>query len=67
MRSRSGTDPAMKKNSLRSVYAYMTYFQISIRKVIETIGSLVERLLQQSIHAVSAKGFELKAALFILA
>jgi len=59
--------PLRKKNSLRPVPAYMTYFQASIRKIIETTGSLIERLLPKSIHAVTAKGFEIKVALFVLA
>lgn len=59
--------PLRKKNSLRSVPAYMTYFQACIRKIIETTGSLIERLLPKSIHAITAKGFELKVALFVLA
>lgn len=59
--------PLRKKNSLRSVPAYMTYLQASIRKMVETTGSLIERLLPKSIHAVTAKGFELKVALFVLA
>ena len=59
--------PLRKKNSLRPVPAYMTYFQACIRKVVETTGSLIERLLPKSIHAVTAKGFELKVALFVLA
>ena len=59
--------PLRKKNSLRPVPAYMTYFQASIRKIIETTGSLLERLLPKSIHAVTAKGFEIKVALFVLA
>ncbi|KAA0266905.1 MAG: IS982 family transposase [Chloroflexi bacterium] len=59
--------PIRKKNSLRPVPAYMTYFQACIRKIIETTGSLIERLLPKSIHAVTAKGFELKVALFVLA
>jgi hypothetical protein len=58
--------PLRKKNSLRPVPAYMTYFQASIRKIIETTGSLIERLLPKSIHAVTARGFELKVALFVL-
>jgi hypothetical protein len=41
----------------------MTYFQASIRKIVETTGSLIERLLPKSIHAVTAKGFEIKVAL----
>ena len=59
--------PLRKKNSLRPVPAFMTYFQARIRKIIETTGSLIERLLPKSIHAVTAKGFELKVALFVLA
>ena len=59
--------PVRKKNSLRSVPPYMTYLQASIRKIVETTGSLLERLLPKSIHAVTAKGFELKVALFVLA
>ena len=37
--------PLRKKNSLRPVPAYMTCFQACIRKVVETTGSLIERLL----------------------
>ena len=59
--------PLRKKNSLRPVPPYMTYLQHSIRKIVETTGSLIERLLPKSIHAVTAKGFELKVALFVLA
>lgn len=59
--------PLRKKNSLRPVPPYMTYLQASIRKVVEMTGSLIERLLPKSIHAVTAKGFELKVALFVLA
>ena len=59
--------PLRKKNSHRPVPAFMTYFQASIRKVVETTGSLIERLLPKSIHAVTAKGFEIKVALFVLA
>jgi Transposase DDE domain len=59
--------PLRKKNSLRPVPAFMTYFQARIRKIIETTGSLLERLLPKSIHAVTAKGFALKVALFLLA
>lgn len=59
--------PLRKKNSLRPLPPYVFYFQSTIRKVIETTGSLIERLLPKSIHAVTAKGFELKVALFALA
>ena len=59
--------PLRKKNSLRPVPSYMFYLQSGIRKIVETTGSLIERLLPKSIHAVTAKGFELKVALFVLA
>jgi hypothetical protein len=59
--------PLRKKNSLRPVPPYMTYLQHAIRKIVETTGSLIERLLPKSIHAVTARGFELKVALFVLA
>jgi Transposase DDE domain len=59
--------PMRKKNSHRPVPPYLTYLQASIRKIVETTGSLLERLLPKSIHAVTAKGFELKVALFVLA
>ncbi len=59
--------PLRKKNSLRSVPPYITYLQHAIRKIVETTGSLIERLLPKSIHAVTARGFELKVVLFVLA
>lgn len=58
--------PVRRKNSLRPVPPYMTYLQASIRKMIETNGSLIERLLPKSIHAVNAKGFELKGCFVCL-
>jgi hypothetical protein len=59
--------PFRKKNSLRPVPPHMFYLQSTVRKIVETTGSLIERLLPKSIHAVTAKGFELKVALFVLA
>ena len=59
--------PFRKKNSLRPVPPFMFYLQSTVRKIVETTGSLIERLLPKSIHAVTAKGFELKVALFVLA
>ncbi len=59
--------PLRKKNSLRPVPAYMIYFQACVCKIVETTGGLIERLLPKSIHAVTAKGFEIKVALFVLA
>jgi hypothetical protein len=37
------------------------------RQMIETIGSLIERMLPKTIHAVTAEGFELTVFLFVLA
>ena len=59
--------PCRKQNSKRPVLSYVAYIQHRIRKLIETTGSLIERMLPKSIHVVTAKGFELKAALFVLA
>jgi len=59
--------PLRKKNSHRPVPAFMTFFQACVRKIVETTGSLIERLLPKSIHAVTANGFEIKVALFVLA
>lgn len=59
--------PLRKSNSKRPVKPWVHYLQSSYRKVIETTGSMIERLLPKSIHAVTARGFELKVALFVLA
>lgn len=59
--------PIRKKNSKRAIPPYMAYVQQYYRKMIETVGSLLERMLPKTIHAVTAKGFELKVFLFVLA
>ena len=59
--------PMRKENSKRPVPPWIVYLQSTYRKIVETTGSLIERLLPKSIHAVTAKGFELKVALFALA
>ena len=59
--------PIRKKNSKRPVPPYVAYLQSRGRKIVETTGSLIERLLPKSIHAVTAQGFELKVMLFVLA
>lgn len=56
-----------KKNSKRPVPPCVAYVQFHGRKMIETAGSLISQLLPKSIHAVTAKGFELKVFLFTLA
>jgi hypothetical protein len=59
--------PIRKENSKRPLPAYIAYIQSYYRKFIETVGSLIEKMLPKTIHAVTAKGFELKVALFVLA
>jgi hypothetical protein len=59
--------PLRKKNSKRPLPPWVHYLRSSYRKLIETTGSLIEQLLPKHIHAVTARGFELKVALFVLA
>jgi hypothetical protein len=59
--------PLRKRNSKRPVPPWMHYLQAHYRKAVETAGSLLERLLPKSIHAVTAEGFELKLVLLVLA
>ena len=59
--------PMRKKNAKRQFPPWVRYLQHHFRKRIETTGSLLERLLPKSIHAVTALGFELKVVLFVLA
>lgn len=59
--------PFRKKNSKRPVPPWIAYLQARGRKMVETAGSLIERLLPKHIHAVTAQGFELKVMLFVLA
>ena len=56
--------PIRRKNSLRPFPQFVAYFQHSIRKIVETTGSLIERLLPKSIHAVTAKGLSSKSLFF---
>jgi Transposase DDE domain len=59
--------PLRKKNSHRPLPPWLHYLMACYRKVIETTGSLLERLLPKHIHAVTPHGFELKLAIFVLA
>ena len=59
--------PMRKKNSKRPVPPWIYYLQSTYRKIVETTGSLIEQLLPKSIHSATAKGFELKVGLFVLA
>ena len=59
--------PMRKKNSTRPDSAPVRYLQAIYRKRIETTFSQIDRLMPQSIHAITAEGFELKVFLFVLA
>jgi hypothetical protein len=59
--------PLRKANSKRPLPPWVTYLMASYRKIVETTGSMIERMLPKHIHAVTAAGFELKVALFVLA
>jgi hypothetical protein len=59
--------PIRKNNSKRPFPPWIFYLQSTYRKIVETTGSMIERLLPKSIHSVTAKGFELKVGLFVLA
>jgi hypothetical protein len=59
--------PIRKRNSKRVTPADIAFVQHYQRKRIDTAGSLSERILPKTIHAVTARGFELKVFLFVLA
>jgi hypothetical protein len=59
--------PIRKKNSKRPFPPWICFLQSTYRKIVETTGSLIERLMPKSIHAVTHQGFELKVGLFVLA
>jgi hypothetical protein len=59
--------PIRKKHSARTLPPYIAYVQHDYRKRIETVGSLLERMLPNTMHAVTAAGFEWKVFLFVLA
>lgn len=59
--------PMRRANMKKQFPPWIRYLQQVYRKRIETMGSLLERLLPKSIHAVTAIGFELKVVLFVLA
>jgi hypothetical protein len=58
--------PIRKKNSKRPHPPELSAWISAQRKVVETAGSLIQRRLPKSIHAVTAAGFEMKVVLFVL-
>jgi hypothetical protein len=59
--------PIRKANAKRPFPAWIGYLQSVLRKRIETAFSQLTDLFPKSIHAVTARGFELKVACFVLA
>ena len=59
--------PLRKSNSKRKREYWEERWIHIHRKVVETTGSLINRLLPKKIHAVTSSGFELKVCLFVLA
>jgi hypothetical protein len=59
--------PIRKENSKRAIPPYLAFLHHYYRQRIETAGSLIARRLPKTIHAVTARGFELKVFLFVLA
>ncbi len=59
--------PLRKKNSKRAVPPWVPALGNYLRKRVETTGSQITALFPKVIHAVTAKGFELKVMLFVLA
>jgi len=58
--------PVRKKNSKRPHEPWVCGLQNQCRQQVETAGSMIERLLPNTIHATNSKGFELKIVLFVL-
>jgi hypothetical protein len=58
--------PIRKKNSKRPYPPWVASWVSKKCKVIETTGSLLQRCMPKSIHAVTAAGFEMKVVLFVL-
>jgi hypothetical protein len=56
-----------KKNSKRPMPAWEKYLRNRMRKYIETVFSGISSLFPRKIHAVTARGFELKIVWFLVA
>lgn len=57
--------PLRNKNSKRPFEPWIRFWQERVRKRVETTFSLMTHDFPKSIHAVTAKGFELKVVLFV--
>jgi Transposase DDE domain len=59
--------PIRKQNAKRPLPPSIAYVQHDYRNRMETVGSLSESMLPNTMHAVTAEGVELKAFLCVLA
>lgn len=59
--------PIRKQNSKRKLPQYIEYLKQFNRKMVETTFSIIKKMFPKKIHAVTAKGFELKIWLFFIA
>jgi hypothetical protein len=59
--------PMRRRNRRNQFPGWLQFLQSHFRKQIEVTGGLLEQLLPKSIHAVTARGFELKVMLFVVA
>jgi Transposase DDE domain len=59
--------PIRKEHSKRAFPPHTAFVQHDYRKRIETAASLIARRFPNTIHAITARGFELKVFLFVLA
>jgi hypothetical protein len=60
-------EPLRKKNSTKETSYLNEHYKATIRRRIETSFSQITTLFPKSIHAVTARGFELKVICFIFA
>ena len=58
--------PMRRKNSKRSKNKSQEFIDHIKRKLIETVGSSINRLMPKSIHSVTSRCFELKILLFLM-
>ncbi|WP_319370851.1 transposase [uncultured Ilyobacter sp.] len=58
--------PMRRKNSKRSKSKSQEFLDHIKRKLIETVGSSINRLMPKSIHSVTSRCFELKILLFLM-
>jgi hypothetical protein len=59
--------PIRQEPSKRGLPPYMALVQDDYRNRSDTAGRLIARRLPNTIHAVTARGFELKVVLLVLA